>query len=61
MRKQLLCLIILAALASCTGALAQDNDYENRTVFYDDDHLMSVASAGGLLYTLRDSGVYGEV
>lgn len=51
----LLAFIVLLA-CGCVGA--QGNVYENRNVFYDDDPIMFAASAGGMLYILRDSGIY---
>lgn len=58
MKKLRTGLLLLAILLSCSGALAQSDGYDTSTVFYDGDFVLSVAYAGGMVYTLRDSGLY---
>lgn len=57
MKKFISCILILSVFLPCAGTLAQSG-YDTRTVFYDGDPVISAASAGGILYALRGSGLY---
>lgn len=58
MRKLLSAAVILTALFACGFADAEYTAYQTRNVFYANDSVTCVASANGMLYALRGSGLY---
>ena len=58
MKKLFSILLLLSAMLSCSVTQAQGSVYETGTTFYEGDYAVSVAYAGGILYALRDSGLY---
>lgn len=58
MKKLLSVIVIIAALCVCGVSNAENTAYQTRNMFSTDDSVMCIACANGMLYALRNSGLY---